>query len=49
MSAFGRADCPRAAVISGLRFRRVVAALAEGAADGMNRRQIDDVESHSAA
>ena len=44
--AFGRADRPRAAGVVGRRRRRVVATLALGRADRVDRRQVDDVEAH---
>src|ERR1035438_9271682 len=46
MSAVSRTDGPGTAAIVRLALWVVVAALAEGAADGMNRREIDDVETH---
>src|ERR1700722_448707 len=43
---FTCANCPWAAVITRLRLGIVVRAFAECAADGVNRRQVDHVESH---
>src|SRR5206468_6917566 len=40
VAALGRADRPRAARIAGRRRELVVAALAKGAPDGMDRRQV---------
>ena len=46
MTALLRANCPWAAHVALLRLRGVVLALAKAAADRMNRRQIEHVESH---
>ena len=45
-AAFGRADCPGAAFVVGAGDGGVVGALAEGGADGMDGRQVEDVEAH---
>src|SRR5437868_7965731 len=42
---FGAADGPGASYVFGSRLERVVLPLARRAADGMDRRQVDDVES----
>jgi hypothetical protein len=44
VATIGRADRPGAAGIAGTRCQRIVATLAKAGADGMNRRQIDDIE-----
>ena len=44
--AFRRADRPRRARVAGARLKGVVPPLAEGRADGVDRRQVDDVEAH---
>ena len=46
MPALCRADGPRASHISGLGGNCIVFSLAKGAPDGMNRRQVQHVESH---
>ena len=46
VAALGRADRPRAARIARPRVERVVAALALGGADRVDRRQVEDVEAH---
>src|SRR5882672_3920984 len=46
VAALGAADGPRAARLAGRGRQRVVAAFAVRAADGMDRRQVDDVEAH---
>src|SRR5438067_2268611 len=46
VSALGPADGPRAPGLARLGGQRVVAALAVGAADRMDRRQVGDVEPH---
>src|ERR1700694_2558861 len=48
MAALGRADCIRATGIVGSGLELVVAALAVGSADWMDRRQIENVEPHLA-
>ena len=48
VAALRRADRPRAARIVGRRRQRIVASLAEAAADRMDRRQVEDVEAHRA-
>ncbi len=48
VAALRRADRPRAARVAGSGRERVVGALAGGAADRMDGRQVDDVESHAA-
>ena len=47
VAALGAADGPGAARIAGPGGQRVVRALARGAADGMDGRQVDDVEAHA--
>ena len=46
VAALGRPDRPRGADVVGARVEGVVAALAVDAADGVDRRQVDDVEAH---
>src|SRR5438067_13798852 len=44
VATFGAADGPGASDVVGRRLERVVLSLARGAADRMDRRQVDDVE-----
>ena len=46
VAAFVAADRPRAAGVVWLRVERVVATLSEGVADGVDRREVEDVEAH---
>src|SRR5207248_8913505 len=46
VAALGRPDGPRAPGIVGARPKRVVRALTGRPADGMDRREVDDVEAH---
>ena len=46
VAAFRRADGPGTAGVAVAGFRDVVFSLAVGVADGMNRRQVEHVESH---
>ena len=46
MAALGGADRPGGADVVGACVEGVVGALAEGGADGMDRREVDDVEAH---
>ena len=46
VAALGRADGPRAADVVGPGVEGVVAALAGGGADGVDRREVDHVEAH---
>ena len=46
VAALRRTDCPGAADILGAGGERVVGSLAIDAADGMNRGQVEDIESH---
>ncbi|GAA5703429.1 hypothetical protein Save01_04251 [Streptomyces avermitilis] len=46
VTALGRADRPGHPHVVGGRRQGVVGALAEGAADGVDRREVDDVEAH---
>ena len=46
MAAFFGADGPGTAEIAWLGFRIVVGPFAKHSPDGMNRRQVDDVEAH---
>src|SRR6185503_15510137 len=47
VAALRPADGPRAARIARPRAQRVVRALARGAADRVDRREVDDVEAHA--
>ena len=47
MAAFRRADRPGAAGVAGIGGRSVVGAFAEGGADGVDGRQVKDVEAHA--
>src|SRR5215211_5272406 len=46
VTAGGGTDCPRTSRLAGSCDQRIVAAFALRAADGMDRRQVQDVEPH---
>ena len=46
VAAFGRADRPGATLVVGVGGGGIVAAFAEGHADGVDGRQVEDVEAH---
>src|SRR6476646_2796859 len=46
VTAFFRTDGPWTAAVAWFRFRRVVAALSKGLANGVDRRHVHDVEAH---